>query len=79
MYSLESPFRNILNNALRHEEKGYECSILSKKCPFNNKQLIKRIKFGEKEPKHFIDEIMETVISDLNKPLESEHASKSKI
>ena len=69
--SLESPFRSILNDALKHEEKDYECPILSTNCPFSNKEFIKRIKVGQQEPKEFMDEMMETVISDLNKPSET--------
>ena len=68
-YSLESPFRKILNNALKHEQKVYECPILSTDCPFKNKQFIKRIKLGQEEPKEFMDEMMQDVLSDLNKPL----------
>ena len=56
---------------MRHEEKDYECPILSKACPFNNKQFIKKIELGQQKPKEFMDEIMETVISDLKKPLKS--------
>ena len=69
--SLESPFKKILNNALKHEENGYKCPILSNACPFNNKQFIQKIELGEQKPKEFMDEIMETVISDLKKPLKS--------
>ena len=68
-YSLESPFKKILNTALKHEEKDYECPILSDDCPFNNKQFIQKIELGQQKPKEFMDEIMETVISDLNKPI----------
>ena len=57
--------------ALQHEEKDYECPILSKACPFINKQFIQKIELGQQKPKEFMDEIMETVISDLNKPLKS--------
>ena len=57
--------------ALQHEEKDYECPILSNSCPFNNKQFIQKIELGQQKPKEFMDEIMETVISDLNKPLKS--------
>ena len=69
LYSLESPFRKILNTALRHEDKYYECPVLSKACPFNNKQFVQKIELGEQKPKEFMDEMMETVISDLNKPI----------
>ena len=68
-YSLQSPFKKILNAALKHEEKNYECPILSKACPFNNKQFIQKIELGQQKPKEFMDEIMATVIIDLNKPL----------
>ena len=71
IYSLESPFRKILNTAQKHEEKDYECTILSNTCPFNNKQFIQKIELGQQKPKEFMDEIMETVVSDLNKPLKS--------
>ena len=67
-YSLEPPFRKILNNALKHEENGYKCPILSNACPFNNKKFIEKIELGNQKPKEFMDEILETVISDLNKP-----------
>ena len=53
---------------MKHEEKDYECPILSKTCPFNNKQFIQKIELGQQMPKEFMDEIMETVVSDLNKP-----------
>ena len=75
-YSLETPFRKILNNALKHEDENYECPILSTDCPFNKKQFIKRIKLGQQETKEFMDEMMETVISDLNKPLNSKNILK---
>ena len=61
----------ILNAALKHEEKDYECPILSKACPFNNKQFVQKIELGQQKPKEFTDEIMETVVSDMNKPLKS--------
>ena len=61
--------------ALQHEEKDYECPILSKACPFNNKQFIHKIELGQQMPKEFMDEIMETVVSDLNKPLSSNDIS----
>ena len=73
IYSLESPFRKILNTAQKHEEKDYDCTILSNTCPFNNKQFIQKIELGQQKPKEFMDEIMETVVSDLNKPLKSNH------
>ena len=76
--SLESPFRQILNAALKHEEKNYECSILSKDCPFNNKKFVQKIELGEHIPKEFMDEIMETVISDLNKPLQRNNSRNIK-
>ena len=60
-----------MNTALKHEEKDYECTILSKACPFNNKKFIQKIELGQQKPKEFMDEIMETVILDLNKPLKS--------
>ena len=69
--SLESPFKKILNTALKHEEKDYECPILSNACPFKNKQFIQKIELGQQKSKEFMDEMMETVISDLNKPLET--------
>ena len=56
---------------MKHEEKDYECPILSKTCPFNNKQFIQKIELGQQMPKEFMDEIMETVVSDLKKPLKS--------
>ena len=65
-YSLEIPFRTILNNALKHKEKDYECPILSNACPFNNKQFLQKIELGQQKPKEFMDKIMETVISDLS-------------
>ena len=70
--SLESPFRKILNNIMKHEEEDFECPILSNTCPFLQKQLLKKIVLGQQEPKEFMDEIMETVILDLdlNKPQE---------
>ena len=70
--SLESPFRKILNNVLKHEEENFECPILSNACPFLHKQFIKRIVLGQHEQKEFMDEMMETVILDLdlNQPLE---------
>ena len=67
-YSLESPFRKILNTALKHEEEDYECPILPNACPFNNKHFIQKIELGQHKSKEFMDEMMETVISDLNKP-----------
>ena len=70
-FSLESPFRKILDSALKHEKEEYECPVLSNDCPFGNKQFIKRIKLGQKEPKEFMDEMMDTVISDLREPLEN--------
>ena len=73
MRSLESPFKKILNTALKHEEKGYECTILSNACPFKNKQFIQKIELGQQKSKEFMDEIMETVVSELNKPLKSNH------
>ena len=76
--SLESPFRTILNNALKHEEKDYECPILSNTCPFNNKQFIQKIEFGKQKSKEFMDEMMETVISDLKSPLKIQHSFESK-
>ena len=72
-YSLESPFKKILSAALKHEEKNYECPILSKACPFNNKQFIQKIELGQQKPKEFTDEIMETIVSDMNKPLNSKN------
>ena len=72
-FSLESPFRKILHNALKDEEEDYDCPILSNNCPFSNKQFIKRIKLGQKEPKEFMDEMMDTVISDLKQPLENKN------
>ena len=57
--------------ALKHGEKNYECPILSSVCPFNNKPFIQKIQLGQQKPKEFMDEIMETVISDLKKPLKS--------
>ena len=72
-YSLESPFRKILNTALKHKEKDYKCPILSSACPFNNKQFIQKIELGQQKSKEFMDEMMETVISDLNKPLNSKN------
>ena len=68
IFSLESPFRKILNTALKHKEKDYVCPILSKACPFNNKQFIEKIELGQQIPKEFVDEIMEIVVSDMNKP-----------
>ena len=65
-----------MNNAVKHEEVDYKCPILSTNCPFNNKQFIKRIKLGQQKPKEFMDEMMETVISDLNKPLNSKNILK---
>ena len=73
MHSLESPFKKILNTALKHEEKGYECSILSNACPFKNKQFIQKIELGQQKSKEFMDEIMETVVSDLDQPLISKN------
>ena len=67
-YSLESPFRKMLNTALKHEQKDYQCPILSKACPFNNQQFVQKIELGQQLPKEFMDEIMETVVSDLSKP-----------
>ena len=55
--SLESPFRKILNNVLKHEEDDFECPILSNNCPFLHKQLIKGIVLGQDEPKEFMDEM----------------------
>ena len=72
-YSLENPFRKILNTALKHEAKDYECPILSNACPFNHKQFIQKIEFGQQKSKEFMDEMMETVISDLNKPMGNIH------
>ena len=76
-YSLEPPFRKILNNALKHEDKDYQCPILSTDCPFSNKQFIKRIKLGKQEHKEFMDEMMESVISDLSKPLDTGYSAES--
>ena len=77
-FSIENPFRKILNNALKHDEKDYECPILSTECPFSNKQFIKRIKLGQEEPKEFMDEMMQDVLSDLNKPLATGYKTGSK-
>ena len=73
MRSLDSPFKKILNTAVKHKEKGYECTILSNACPFKNKQFIQKIELGQQKSKEFMDEIMETVVSELNKPLKSNH------
>ena len=56
---------------MKHKENDYKCPILSANCPFNNKQFIKKIKFGQQKHKEFMDEMMETVISDLKKPMET--------
>ena len=63
---------------MKHEEKNYECPILSNDCPFNNKQFIQRIELGKQEPKEFVDEMLETVISDLNQPFKVENSFESK-
>ena len=76
--SLEIPFRTILNNALKHKKKDYECPILSNACPFNNKQFIQKIQLGRQKPKEFMDEMMETVISDLKGPQRIEYSFESK-
>ena len=44
---------------------------MSNACPFNNKPFLKKIELGQQKPKEFMDKMMETVISDLNKPLKS--------
>ena len=41
-------------------------------CPFNNKQ----IELGQQKPKEFMDKMMETIISDLEKP-KRKHLFKS--
>ena len=61
---------------MKHEEKKFECPMASNACPFNNKQLLHKIELGQMEPKEFMDEMMETVISDLNKPLNSKNILK---
>ena len=45
---------------------------------FNNKQFIRRIELGKQEPKEFVDEMLETVISDLNQPFKVENSFESK-
>ena len=65
-------------DALHHEESDYECPILSNACPFSNKHFIKKIELGQQKQKEFMDEMMETVISDLKKPLKIEYSFESK-
>ena len=78
IFRLESPFRKILKDALQHEENNYDCPILSNACPFNSKQFIQKIEFGQQQPKEFMDEMMETVISDLIKPFKKVYSFESK-
>ena len=40
-------------------------------CPFNNIQFLQKIELGQQKSREFMDEIMATVISDLDKPLAS--------
>ena len=68
IYSLGSPFKNILENAMQHENEKYECLVYSKACPFEKKIFMQRIKLGEDASKEFMDEMMDTVISDINLP-----------
>ena len=77
-HSLEIPFRKILNNAVKHDQKDYECPILSNACPFKSKQFVQRIELGQQAPKEFVDMMLETVISDLNKPSIIENSFESK-
>ena len=68
IYSLGSPFKNILENAMQHENQKYECPVYSQACPFEKKIFMQRIKLGEDASKEFMDEMMDTVISDINLP-----------
>ena len=75
---LETPFRKILENAIQHEEKAFECPILLNACPFYNKKFIQKIELGQQKPKEFMDVMMDTVISDLIKPLKKVYSFESK-
>ena len=50
--------------------------MASNSCPFNNKQLLLKIELGQMKPKEFMDEMMETVISDLSMPLKNKQSKK---
>ena len=61
---------------MKHEEKKFECPMASYACPFNNKQLLHKIELGQMEPKEFMDEMMETVLSDLSMPSKNKQSKK---
>ena len=67
--SLDKPFRSLLNGILKHKEKGHICPILLKECPFNELTFVQKIQLGRQQiEREFLDEILDTVISDMNTP-----------
>ena len=58
-----------MNSILKHKDKGHICPILLQECPFNEKTFVQSIQLGRQQiEREFLDEIMDTVISDMNMP-----------
>ena len=67
---MHRPFKTVLNNALKHEEKNYLCPIFSSDCPLNQKKFVQKIELGHQRTAKHLMEIGETVRVNLTNPVE---------
>ena len=58
----------MLNCVTNHEDENYTCPILSSDCPFHRKKFIQKITFGEHTSRGALDEMMESLIFNINIP-----------
>ena len=58
----------MLNCVTNHGDENFTCPILTAECPFHRKKFVQKITFGEHAPRECLDEMMETLIFNLNIP-----------